>query len=98
MSKTKSRVGLIGSKNPGKIKDAFRISRAEGFSMNKIFVANKYDEVFVQSAYPSAEIVNDPSSIIHDNMIDLVLVSAKQSNDTDMVARVLQAGKHVRII
>jgi predicted dehydrogenase len=98
MSKIKSKVGLIGSINPGKIKEAFRISHVEGFCMKKIFVLNKYDEAFALLAYPDAEIVNDPSSIIQDKLIDLVLVSAKKPGDTDVVAEVLQAGKHVRII
>jgi|SRR6516164_3963043 predicted dehydrogenase len=98
MNNIKSKAGLIGCEKPGKLKEAFRISRVEGFSMEKIFVSNKYDEALAHSVYPNAEIVDDPSQIIHDHMIDLVIVSEKKYKERDIVADVLQAGKHVRII
>jgi scyllo-inositol 2-dehydrogenase (NADP+) len=98
MSKNKTKVGLIGCTSQIKVKEAVSISHAEGLLLQKISVNNKFDEAFARSYFPNVEIVSDSASVIHDEVIDLVLVSSAAANDTCLVAEVLQTGKHVRII
>ena len=48
-----------------------------------------------RNAYPDAELVEDENSIIHDEAIELVIVSANQLYS---VKNAIQAGKAVRVM
>lgn len=98
MNKMKKAVGLIGTGLSDRIHDGIRISRVEGFNLKKAFVANKQEAEIAQTKYPQLEIVNDSSSIIHDDVIDLVLLSVHTAKDMNIVGELLQSGKHMRII
>ncbi|PWT76857.1 MAG: hypothetical protein C5B59_05420 [Bacteroidetes bacterium] len=97
MNKNKT-VGLIGTGVSDTINEGVRISRVEGFNLKKIFVTNKIDAEIAQAKYPQVEIVHDSSAIIHDELIDLVLLSAHTAKDMEMVGELIQSGKHLRII
>ena len=98
MNKMKKTVGLIGNAMSDKIHEGIRISHVEGFNLKKIFVANKMDAEIAQAKYPQVEIVNDSSDIIHDEVIDLVLMSSHTAKDMNIVGELIQSGKHLRII
>ena len=88
-------VGLIGS---AVLEEALATNRSENFNLKKIFVGDKEAAGIVKSQYPKAEIVNDIKAIIEDAGIELVILSASNSKDSQVVQHILQSGKKMRII
>ena len=88
-------VGLIGS---AVLEEALSTNRSMNFHLKKIFAADIASAGIAKSQYPKAEIVDDVKSILEDSGIELVIVSANNAKDTEVMQNILQAGKKVRII
>jgi predicted dehydrogenase len=94
---TLTNVGLIDYNTPiGDFKvDA--VSDQRGFRLKKVMVKDASPEI-IRLHYPQSEIVQDKQAIIHDSSIDLIVISGAAEKELDLVAEVLQTGKHVRIV
>ncbi|HKH62815.1 MAG TPA: hypothetical protein VKA49_18360 [Flavitalea sp.] len=69
----------------------------DGFELKKIlFRQNKGKHN--QDYYPKAETVQDTYSILNDNSIELIILSAPGENDLNLVAQAIEAGKQVRVL
>ena len=88
-------VVLLGS---GVVEEAVDRRRAVNVHLKKIFAADIASAGIAKSQYPKAEIVDDVKSILEDSGIELVIVSANNAKDTEVMQHILQAGKKVRII
>lgn len=88
-------VGLIGS---AVLEEALSTDRSVNFHLKKIFESDLASAGLARTQYPKAEIVNDIKSIVEDTGIELVIVSAKNAKDSEVVQHILKAGKKVRII
>jgi predicted dehydrogenase len=85
-----------GVKGETYIKD--RIGNNNGYFLKKIMIKDKSNAAITKAHYPAAELVEDIDAILHDDTIELVLVTAPAENDKDIISKVLLTGKHVRII
>jgi len=90
-------IGLIECGGKGKAFKLDSTSTGNGFQLRKVLVRNISADS-ARSQYPTAEIVEHEHSIIHDNAIDLVIVSAPENSDLGLVAEALEAGKQVRVV
>jgi predicted dehydrogenase len=90
-------VGIISSGFGNEVFVAAESYSLEKFFLKKIFVADQA-ATDIAKAYPEAEIVSDVKSIVNDEAIELVIVSASGVKNSPAVEEALQAGKHVRII
>lgn len=90
-------VGLIEFKTPTSAFEVESLGNTNGFLLKKVMVKNASPEI-TRSHYPDAEIVQDKRSIMEDSTIDLIVISGAPKNDLDLVAEMLQTGKHVRIV
>jgi len=90
-------VGIISNGYGNEVFVAAESYSIDRFFLKKIFIA---DQAFsdIARAYPTAEIVSDVKSILNDEAIELVIVSAAGAKNSPAVEEALQAGKHVRII
>ena len=91
-------IGLINCGGLGQILQLDPTNYSNSNSVKKVLMTDKAAAVRVQSQYPEVEIVQDTNSILQDQAIDLVIVSAPKASDMNMVAKVLQAGKSVQIL
>jgi hypothetical protein len=94
---TITNVGLIEYKTST---DAFKtdsLGNPGGFHLKKVMMKNASPEV-TRLRYPQSEIVQDKRAIMEDSSIDLIVISGAAKSDLDLVAEVLQTGKHVRIV
>jgi len=94
---TLKNIGLIECGGKGKAFKLDSTSSGNGFHLKKVLVRNTSADS-ARSQYPMAEIVDHEHSIIHDNAIDLVIVSDPENSDLGLVAEALEAGKQVRVI
>jgi len=94
---TLKNIGLIECGGKGKKFELDSTSSGNGFHLKKVLIRNKSADS-ARSRYPMAEIVDHEHSIIHDNAIDLVIVSAPENSDLGLVAEALGAGKQVRVV
>lgn len=90
-------VGLIELSIPNSAFQVETLGHPNGFYLKKVMVKNASPEI-MRSHYPDAEIVQDKRSIMEDSSIDLIVISGAPKTDLDLVAEVLQTGKHVRIV
>jgi predicted dehydrogenase len=90
-------IGLIECGRKGKKFKLDSTSKGNGFQLKKVLVRNISADS-ARSQYPMAEIVDHEHSIIHDNAIDLVIVSGPENSDLGLVAEALGAGKQVRVV
>ena len=90
-------VGIISSGFGNEVFVAAESYSLEKFFLKKIFVADQA-AADIAKAYPKAEIVSDVKSILNDEAIELVIVSAAGAKNSPAVEAALRAGKHVRII
>ena len=98
MENNKKNVGLIECGNatiPSLSNDFGPLS---GFRVTKILAKNNTANHLVREYYPHAELVNDSSSILKDESIQLVIVSTPDNDDLTVVAEALGAGKQVRVL
>ena len=72
--------------------------KPDGLYLKKVHMTKTVAGSFPEVNYPGAEVVSNIQSIIQDETIELVIVSAPKNGDLSFVASVLEAGKHVRII
>jgi predicted dehydrogenase len=91
-------IGLIDCNGKGKKFQLDSTSSGNGFKLIKVLMRNNVSPESARSQYPMAEIVDHEHSIIHDNEIDLVIVSGPEQSDLGLVAEALGAGKQVRVI
>ena len=91
-------IGLIECGGKGKKFQLDSTSSGNGFKLVKVLVRNSISLDSARKQYPMAEIVDHEHSIIHDNAIDLVIVSGPKQADLPLVAEALEAGKQVRIV
>ena len=95
---TSKNVGLIECSLPGQSFQMEQMQDVNGYHLTKALVLNDSSGEIFKSHYPQVEIVNDKSSIINDNSIELVIVSAPSATNMDLIGEVLHAGKHVRVL
>ncbi len=96
--KTSKNIGLIDCDVKGKKFQLDSTSSGNGYQLKKVLVRGNKSLGLAQTQYPEAEIVDHEYSIIHDNAIDLIIVSAPENSDLGLVAKALEAGKQVRVI
>jgi predicted dehydrogenase len=90
-------VGIISNGFGNEVFVAAESYSLDKFFLKKIFVADQTPSDIAKN-YPTAEIVTDVKSILNDEAIELVIVSAAGANNSPAVIEALHAGKHVRII
>lgn len=89
-------VGLIECNNPeGHLR--VDLINENGFHLKKVMGTRTSAEIIKQH-YPQSEIVLHKESIMQDASIELVVISGPGRQDLDLVAEVLQSGKHVRVV
>jgi hypothetical protein len=76
------------------------IEKDGGYQLKKIYIKDKESltHTWVQHLFPKAEVVQDTKAITEDNGIELIIISAPQANDLDLLAQIVGTGKHVRIV
>lgn len=95
MSKTIN-IGVIGSLTADVFPEVNSLQN--GFNLKKILSKDNISVDQTRSKYPSAEIVENIDEIVSDNSIELVIVSDKNRPDTAIIEKILQSGKHIRVI
>jgi predicted dehydrogenase len=90
-------MGRIEESMKGKAFSLAGISRLEGYNLKKVYVGDD-SRSWVKEMFPEAEIVEDVQSIINDEKIDLVIMPTKQNEELQLVAKVLETGKNIRIV
>lgn len=90
-------VGLIEGTSPAGTFKTDTLGNRHGFHLKKVMVPNGSPEI-TKLHYPQSEIVYDKRAIMEDSTIDLIVISGAAKNDLDLVAEVLQTGKHVRLV
>lgn len=95
---TYKNVGLIECNYNGSLPPLSEGSKLNGYNIRKIYLNNNLPQKDIKQQYPDAEIVDDTKLIIHDALIDLVIVASPSDADMDIVGEVLEAGKYVRVI
>ena len=73
-------------------------SELDGFHLKKVLIKQNIGNHIAKEYYPRAEMVQDTNSIINDESIELVIVSAPAETDLNLVAEALEAGKQVRVL
>ncbi len=68
------------------------------YKLKKVLLKGIQTEETAKTIYPNAEVVSDLHEIIHDDSIELVLISAPANAHLELVSAALNAGKHVRVI
>jgi predicted dehydrogenase len=94
---TITNVGLIECKTPNGAFKTDALGNRHGFHLKKVMVQDASPEI-TRLHYPQSEIVQDKRAIMDDSSIDLIVISGAAKSDLDLVAEVLQTGKHVRIV
>jgi hypothetical protein len=76
------------------------IGNDHGYELKKIYLKDHENptQAWVGELFPGAQIVRDIQEITSDNCIELVIVSASNSNDLSTLVEIIQTGKHVRVI
>lgn len=90
-------VGLIECNQPVGSFKADSLGNRHGFHLKKVMVPDVSPEI-ARRHYPQSEIVQDKRAIMEDSSIDLIVISGAAKDDLDLVAEVLQTGKHVRLV
>ncbi len=85
-------VGILSYGMSGKVFHAPLLHVNPGFVISKIMQRTSNDAL---EQYPSVEIVRNIDDILHDPVIDVVLVNTPDHTHYDFAARALEAGKHV---
>ena len=70
----------------------------DGFQLKKVLVRENIENHLAKEYYPHAEMVHDTKSILNDESIELVIVSAPAESDLNLVAEAIGAGKQVRVL
>lgn len=91
-------IGLIECGVAGQNFQLEQMQDLNGYHLKKAFVLDNSTEGIFKSHYPQVEIVDNKKSILDDDTIELVVVSAPSATDMDIVSEFVHAGKHVRII
>ncbi|MFT4023350.1 MAG: hypothetical protein QM664_06160 [Flavihumibacter sp.] len=91
-------IGLVECSKSGKIFSMPSTSNLHGYNLKKVLIDGTLSEGLAKNLYPDAELVKGISEIVSDSEIDLVLISAPQGYDRELVSEVMQSGKPVRII
>lgn len=94
---TVTNVGLIECNTSIESFKTETLGETGGFRLKKVMVPNVSAEI-TRLHYPQSEIVQDKRAIIEDASIDLIVISGAAKSDLDLVAEVVQTGKHVRIV
>ena len=89
-------VGVIGSLTVDSFPEVNTLKN--GFNLKKILSQDNISADHARSKYPSAQIVNDIDEIVSDNSIELVIVSDNNRPDSAVIEKILQSGKHIRVI
>ena len=76
------------------------IEKDHGYQLKKIYLPEQEipTHTWLGEMFPGAQVVNDMQEITGDKCIELVIISASVSNDLSTLVKILQTGKHVRII
>ena len=95
---TLKNIGVIEQGVAGKSFRMAGINSKNGFRLIKILPKNLQVPAWVKDYFPEATMATDINDLIHDAAIDLVMVSASDDQHKDLVADILQTGKHVRVV
>ncbi|MEX6687295.1 hypothetical protein QTN47_07300 [Danxiaibacter flavus] len=95
---TFKKMGLIECGETDRIFRYEALGKKLGYSFSKVLVNDDQIQKTIQTKYPQVEIVEHKDSIVHDNDIELVIVSSPANNELHVVGELLKAGKHVRVI
>ena len=76
------------------------IGNDHGYHLKKIYLQDQVipTQAWVGEIFPGAQVVKNIQEITNDACIELVIISASESNDLSTLVKILQTGKHVRII
>ncbi|RFM25754.1 hypothetical protein [Deminuibacter soli] len=74
------------------------INSNNGYSLEKIWMANTSAGQNMQLKYPETEFVEHRHAIIEDDGIDLVLISKHSEHNLEILGEAIRAGKHARIV
>lgn len=76
------------------------IANDNGYHLTKIYLkdSNNIKDTWVLRLFPGAQIVQDISEFTKDNSIELIIIPAAKSNDPSVLANILHAGKHLRVV
>lgn len=74
------------------------IDNTDGYQLRKIYFNDKVSPGWLQQLFPATEVVQKVQEITMDNGIALIIVAAPEANDINMLAEIVRAGKHVRIV
>jgi len=85
-------VGILSYGMSGKVFHAPLLHVNPGFVVSKIMQRTGSDAL---EQYPSVEIIRNIDDILHDPVIDVVLVNTPDHTHYDFATRALEAGKHV---
>lgn len=91
-------IGLIECGEPLSQFQLQETSTKKGYTLKKVLVRDNASLRTASRHYPQAEIVQDMNSIIHDNSIDLVVLTTPNAADLELIPEVIKSGKHIRII
>lgn len=94
---TLTNVGLIECKTPTGDLNSSPFNSRNGFYLKKVMMQHASPEI-ARMHYPEAEVVQDKTAIIDDATIELIVISGAEQQDMDLVAEVVQTGKHVRMV
>ena len=91
-------IGLVECSRSGKIFKLGSTSTLHGYHLKKVLIEGTITEGLAKNLYPEAELVQQIRDITSDGDIDLVIISAPQGYDRELVSEVMQSGKPVQLI
>ncbi|HOA36933.1 MAG TPA: hypothetical protein PLQ32_02040 [Flavihumibacter sp.] len=91
-------IGLVECSKSGKIFKMPSTSSLHGYNLKKVLIDGSISEGHARNLYPDAELVQEIQEITTDKDIDLVLVSAPQGYNRELLSTIMSSGKPVRIL
>jgi len=85
-------IGLIGYGVSGKTFHAPLVEATDGLTLAAVCSS---DQSKVQADWPAVKVVADPSALIHDPAVDLVIIPTPNDTHFPLAKQALLAGKHV---
>ena len=90
--------GIIIGESPLGTSWKLDLQQHREISIRLIWAAESRLEESIRQAFPEAKLVNDLNELLEDPEISLVLIVPPIQNDAPVIGKVLQSGKHVRIL
>ena len=90
--------GIIMGESPLGTSWKLDLQQHTEISIRLIWAADTGLEESIRQAFPEAKLVNDLNELLEDPEISLVLIVPPIENDAPVIGKVLQSGKHVRVL